>query len=167
VETVAVGRNTLMDSPTQPYTDEQWANLNHQADVIYDDFTQKVAAGRKLPLDKVREIARGRVWSGGDAKANGLVDQLGGFWDAAGEAASLGHVAPGDMVFKVYPRPTGFLQGLSRLAGGLDASWSILGRVEALLNLPGVQALETGAESLPSGAPGSALQLRAGQLPRP
>jgi len=166
-EMVAVGRNTLMDSPLQPYTAEQWASLNHQADVIYDDFTRKVAAGRKLPLDKVREIARGRVWSGGDAKANGLVDTLGGFWDAADAAAALGHVAPADMAFKVYPRPAGWLQGLSRLAGGVEASWVILGRVQALLNLPAMQALATGAESLPSGAPGSALELRAAQLPRP
>ena len=166
-EMVAVGRNTLMESPLQPYTAEQWASLNHQADVIYDDFTRKVAAGRKLPLDKVREIARGRVWSGGDAKANGLVDTLGGFWDAADAAAALGHVAPAEMAFKVYPRPTGWLQGLSRLAGGVEASWVILGRVQALLNLPAMQALATGAESLPSGAPGSALQLRAAQLPRP
>ena len=55
---MAVGKNTLMDSPFVPFTDDQWANLNHQADVIYDDFTQKVADGRKLRLDKVREAAR-------------------------------------------------------------------------------------------------------------
>src|SRR5579863_866126 len=83
-EDVAVGKNTLMDSPLQPFSDEQWANLNHQADVIYDDFTQKVADGRKLPLDKVRDVAKGRVWSGVDAKTRGLVDSLGGFWTAAG-----------------------------------------------------------------------------------
>jgi protease-4 len=171
IETVAVGKNTLMDSPLQPYTEEQWANLNHQADVIYDDFTQKVADGRKLPVTRVREIAKGRVWSGGDAKANGLVDRLGGFWDAAGEAAALGKVSPTAMVFKVYPAPTGLLQGLSRLAGGLDASLGLMGRVQALMNLPALQALSQGAESLPSstlgGAPGSSLQLKAVQVPRP
>ncbi len=42
-ETVSVGKNTLMDSPLEPFTEEQWANLNHQADVIYDDFTQKLS----------------------------------------------------------------------------------------------------------------------------
>lgn len=166
-EMVAVGKNTLMDSPLQPYSDEQWANLNHQADVIYDDFTSKVAAGRKIPLTRVQQIARGRVWSGGDAHANGLVDRLGGFWTAAGEAASLAKLDPGSLVFKVYPRPTGLLQGLSRLMGGMDASWSILGRIESILNLPALEAVVQGAESLPSGAPGSALELRAAQLPRP
>lgn len=164
---VAVGKNTLMDSPLQPYSDEQWANLNHQADVIYADFTQKVAAGRKLPLAKVQDIARGRVWSGVDAKANGLVDRLGGFWDAAGEAAGLAKVPVANMVFKTYPRPTGLLQSLSQWLGGMDASWSILGRIESLMNLPALQAVIQGAESLPSGAPGSAIQLRVPQVPRP
>jgi len=48
-------------------------------DRIYDDFTTKVAEGRKLPKEKVLEIAKGRVWTGEDAKALGLVDELGGF----------------------------------------------------------------------------------------
>ncbi len=153
-EMVAVGKNTLMDSPLQPYTDEQWANLNHQADVIYDDFTRKVAAGRKLPLARVQDIARGRVWSGGDAKANGLVDRLGGFWDAAGEAAALGKVSPGSMVFKVYPGPTGWLQGLARLMGGVDASWIILGRVEIAPEPAGPPGPGDGGPKPAFGSPG-------------
>ena len=56
---------------------------------IYADFTQKVAKGRKLPLDKVQEIAKGRVWTGADASARGLVDELGGFWTAADVAKKL------------------------------------------------------------------------------
>ena len=93
---VSVGKNTLMDSPLSPYTPEQWALLNQEADAIYDDFTQKVASGRKLPLEKVQEIAKGRVWSGADAQARGLVDSLGGFWTAAGMAAQLGGVPAGE-----------------------------------------------------------------------
>ena len=77
----SVGKNTLMDSPLQPFTAEQWTALNHEADVIYDDFTQKVAAGRKLPLAQVREVARGRVWTGADAKTQGLVDESGRLLD--------------------------------------------------------------------------------------
>ena len=61
-----------MDSAIQPYTPEQWASLNHEADVIYDDFLHKVAAGRKLPFDQVQAAAKGRVWTGADAKAKGL-----------------------------------------------------------------------------------------------
>src|SRR6185312_2127971 len=131
---VSVGKNTLMDSPLQPYTAQQWEILNRQADVIYDDFTAKVADGRKIPLVKVRELARGRVWSGADAKSHGLVDSLGGFWTAASEAAALGKIPATDMVFRVYPRPKGILGRLSNLSGGLDASLGLMGRIESLLN---------------------------------
>ena len=165
-EEVSVGKNTLMDSPLRPFTAEQWANLNHQADVIYDDFTQKVADGRKLPLDKVRDAAKGRVWSGADAKTRGLVDRLGGFWTAAGEAASLAKVPESGMVFRIYPRPTGLWGKLSALSGGLDASLGLFGRVDSLLNLPAAQAMLEGVADLPGQTPGSTIQLKAAHLPR-
>ena len=166
-ETVSVGKNTLMDSPLQPFTDEQWANLNHQADVIYDDFTQKVAAGRKLPLEKVRDAARGRVWSGADAKNNGLVDVLGGFWTAAGEAARLSAVPVDNMRFRVYPRPTGILARLGLLSNDMNASLGALGRIQSFLELPVLQGLLGQVSSLPQGGPGGTIQLRATNLPQP
>jgi protease-4 len=166
-EMVSVGKNTLMDSPLQPFTGEQWANLNHQADVIYDDFTQKVADGRRMPLEKVRTAARGRVWSGADAKNQGLVDVLGGFWTAAGQAAALGSIPADGMIFRVYPRPTGLLARLGALSDGLEASLGLMGRIESILNLPALQALIGQVSSLPQGGPGSTLQLKAVNLPRP
>ena len=167
VETVAVGKNTLMDSPLQPFTPEQWANLNHQADVIYDDFTAKVAAGRKLPLAKVRDVARGRVWSGADASTRGLVDRLGGFWTAAQTAAGLASISPDRMTFEIYPRPKGLLGRLGALSGGLEASLAAVGRVESLLDLPVLKAVLGQVADLPDGSPGSVIQLKATHLPRP
>jgi protease-4 len=164
---VSVGKNTLMDSAIEPFSDAQWANLNHQADVIYDDFTSKVAAGRNLPIAKVRDVARGRVWSGADARTRGLVDALGGFWTAAGQASALSGVQVNDMVFRIYPRRTGLLGRLEEMSGGLDASLGLLGRVESLLDLPPIRAILAGASSLPAGGPGEAIQLKAGDLPRP
>jgi protease-4 len=164
---VAVGRNALMDSPLEPYTDEQWANVNRQADVIYDDFIAKVAAGRKLPVGKVREVARGRVWSGSDARKHGLVDALGGFWTAADLAAGLGKVSADGMVFKVYPAPTGVLGGLRRMVSGMDAGLGVLQRVESLLGLPAVQALESQISELPGTQGRAPIELRATHLPRP
>jgi len=166
-EDVSVGKNTLMDSGIEPFTDAQWANLNHQADVIYDDFTSKVAAGRKLPLDKVRDVAKGRVWSGADASKRGLVDALGGFWTAAAQASALSGVATGDMTFRIYPRPTGLVGRIAEMSGGLDASLGVLGRVESLLDLPPFRAILSQASSLPAGGPGETIQLKAGNLPRP
>jgi len=166
-ETVGVGKNTLMDSPFVPFSADQWANLNHQADVIYDDFTQKVATGRKLPLEKVRDAAKGRVWSGADAQAHGLVDTLGGFWSAAQTAATLASVPADGMTFGVYPRPTGLLGRLGALSSGMEASLGVLGRIESLLNLPALQAVLGQVASLPDGSAGSAIQLKATHLPRP
>jgi protease-4 len=71
--------NAMVFTGLQDYTPEQWARFETWLDRIYDDFTTKVAAGRKLPKEKVLEIAKGRVWTGEDAKALGLVDELGGF----------------------------------------------------------------------------------------
>ncbi|HEX7801531.1 MAG TPA: signal peptide peptidase SppA [Pseudoxanthomonas sp.] len=54
----------------------------------YADFTGKVAAARKKPVEEVDAIARGRVWSGAQAKERGLVDELGGFEAAVADAAA-------------------------------------------------------------------------------
>jgi protease-4 len=118
-------------------------------------------------LAKVREVARGRVWSGTDANARGLVDRLGGFWTAAQTAAGLASISPDNMTFRVYPRPTGLLGRLERLSGGVDASLELLGRVESLLDLPAFRMVLGQVAELPDGSPGSAIQLKAAHLPRP
>src|SRR5262245_55622086 len=86
---LGVGRNALFLSGVTPWTDAQMAKVNEQADIVYADFTSKVAEGRKLPIERVREVARGRVWTGADAKERGLVDELGGFWTAVADAKML------------------------------------------------------------------------------
>ena len=158
---VSVGKNTLMDSGIEPFTDEQWANLNHQADVIYDDFTSKVAAGRKLPLAKVRDEARGRVWSGADAKPRGLVDSLGGFWTAAGVAAELGKLPASQLAFRVYPKPRGFWDEATRLFGAGGDSVKTLENIQILLDLPAIHLV---AEAVHD-APHHSIELRATNLP--
>jgi protease-4 len=77
-EGVAGARHGLMFSPLQAFTEDEWERLNAWLDRIYGDFVTKVADGRQLPVDHVSEIARGRVWTGADAKERGLVDELGG-----------------------------------------------------------------------------------------
>jgi protease-4 len=89
--------NATMWSSTQDYTPAQWAQLQETLDHIYDDFTTKAAEGRRLPKEKILEIAKGRVWTGEDAKVLGLVDELGGFPTAlrlAKEAAGIAADAP-------------------------------------------------------------------------
>jgi protease-4 len=76
---VHTSSNAMVFTGLQDYTPEQWARFETWLDRVYDDFTTKVAEGRKLPKEKVLEIAKGRVWTGEDAKGLGLVDELGGF----------------------------------------------------------------------------------------
>ncbi|HXS06669.1 MAG TPA: signal peptide peptidase SppA [Rhizomicrobium sp.] len=152
LDEVASGKNTLMDSMSQPYTPEQWAALNHETDVIYADFLQKVAAGRKLPFEQVQAAAKGRVWTGADAKTKGLVDGLGGFWAAAKMAADLGKVPEDQIAIKIYPRKKGLLEGLSNLMGRSEASLGALESVQALLGLPGVAGVIGALKAAPRGS---------------
>jgi protease-4 len=66
-------------SSSYDYTPEGRAYFESWLDRIYEEFTSRVAAGRKMPIEKVLEIAKGRIWTGEDALRLGLVDELGGF----------------------------------------------------------------------------------------
>jgi protease IV len=66
------------DSVNRDYSPEAWNRLERRLDEIYGDFTGKVASGRKLAPDKVEAAAKGQIWTGADAQARGLVDELGG-----------------------------------------------------------------------------------------
>ena len=104
-DSVTVGAHADMFSTTRPFSEEEWAKINSWLDRIYADFTGKVAVGRNMTPEQVHEIARGRVWTGADAAAIGLVDHLGGLDDAVALArrkAGLPDSAP----VRGYPRTT-------------------------------------------------------------
>lgn len=71
------------------FTPEQKAAFSHSIDLVYAGFIQRVAEGRRMSPARVGQIARGRVWTGAQAKDLGLVDQLGGFYDAVERAKTL------------------------------------------------------------------------------
>lgn len=72
-----------------PFTPEQQAQVEAEADQFYADFVARVAEGRNLSLEAVDAVARGRVWSGADALEHGLVDELGGLHTAVRRAKVL------------------------------------------------------------------------------
>jgi protease-4 len=76
----AVRTNANADawSVNAPFTPEQHAQVEAEADLVYDDFVQRVAQGRHLSVEAVEAVARGRIWTGADALDHGLVDELGG-----------------------------------------------------------------------------------------
>ncbi len=118
LKSLGVGKNALFDASTQSFTPEQWAAFNKGVDQIYEDFTAKVAAGRKLPIEKIREIAKGRVWTGADAKARGLVDQFGGFRAALEKTKALAGLAPdAEINLKSYPAPKNPFEEIAEMFG--------------------------------------------------
>ena len=88
------------------------ALLQAGVDDIYARFLALVSKGRKLPLEKVGEIAQGRVWDGGTARQLGLVDAFGSLDEAVADAARLAKISP-DNVSRVYLKnEPSFLAGL-------------------------------------------------------
>ncbi|HOK48415.1 MAG TPA: S49 family peptidase, partial [Bryobacteraceae bacterium] len=76
---VHAGNHARIWSSTSDYSPGERKRFEAALDRIYADFTSKVAENRRLPKERVLEIARGRIWTGEDAKRLGLVDELGGF----------------------------------------------------------------------------------------
>jgi protease-4 len=146
-DSVAEGARATMLAPTHPFTEDEWDRINTWLDAVYRDFTEKVAQGRRMPVDRVHEIARGRVWTGADAAEHGLVDELGGLHAAAGIARRRAGL-PADAPLRLYPRITPFDQlrppesseSRPAAAAGLDFGfadgWGPAWRLAARAGLP-------------------------------
>jgi protease IV len=104
-DSVTEGAHADMFTTTRPFSKEEWSKINSWLDRIYADFTGKVASGRNMTQAQVHEIARGRVWTGADAAANGLVDQLGGLDDAVALARRKA-MLPASAPLRGFPRVT-------------------------------------------------------------
>lgn len=90
-ETVKLGEgapNTLW-SQNRPYSTKDKKTIDTMLDRTYEAFTQRVSEGRRMSMDKVEKIARGRVWTGRDALEVGLVDSLGSLSDAINKTAEM------------------------------------------------------------------------------
>lgn len=101
-----VRTNTNADawSPNAPFTMEQHAMVEAEADLFYEDFVKRVAEARGMSIEEVDAVARGRVWTGADAFERGLVDELGGLRTAVRRAKLLAGLDPEAKVTLVgYP----------------------------------------------------------------
>ncbi|UXA14661.1 signal peptide peptidase SppA [Mycobacterium sp. SMC-8] len=88
-DTVRTNANADAWSINAPFTDEQQAHVEAEADLFYTDFVARVADGRGMSVEDVERVARGRVWTGADALQRGLVDELGGLRTAIRRAKAL------------------------------------------------------------------------------
>ncbi|MEO1028490.1 MAG: signal peptide peptidase SppA [Pseudomonadota bacterium] len=141
-ETVSVGGGFANAFGSDRFTDLQRAQVLTWLERGYNRFTGHVAEGRDLDIDTVREIAKGRVWSGEDALERGLVDEIGGFTDALAKARELAGLEVDEPVKVIFTPEIG--SALENL--GLAASASIetadnLARLNALLDNPRIKAV--------------------------
>jgi len=128
-------------SPSQSFTPAQRAAFAAQIDRTYEEFIARVAAGRRLPPARVREIARGRVWTGAQAKTIGLVDQLGGIEEAIAKARELARIPAEESVrFRRYPTPESPFEPLSDMFGVSGEAARVLIGIGGVMNDPAAEA---------------------------
>jgi len=130
------GANAPMWSEVQAFSPEAFARLNQMLDHIYEDFTGKAAEARGLKAEEMDALARGRIWTGSEAKRVGLVDELGGVSTAfalARQAAGLGPEVAAELV--PYPPAKSMME--------LIADFLKTGQIpsDAASRIPGVSSL--------------------------
>lgn len=109
-----VNTNAHSDFPTVTREMDEFEKAWFQKSIEngYETFTSKAAKGRKMSIDKLKSLAGGRVWSGIEAKQNGLVDELGGLEDAVKIAAKKAKLKDSDFKTRFYPQPKNFFEEL-------------------------------------------------------
>ena len=131
----------------EPLTPAQRASIMRGVDKVYETFTQDVAAGRNLPIEKVLDIAGGRVWSGSDALGIGLIDAYGGLKTAIALAVDKAGLGENFRVVEVTQQPSGLAAMLSALnvsvrkafvRSELQELFGGYDRVQRLLRMQGV-----------------------------
>ena len=126
----------------EPFNQAQRAEFGQWMDRIYAGFVVRVAEGRKLPVERVQEVARGRVWTGAQARGLGLVDELGGFYQAVARAKALAGIdADTEVRLKRMKAEVSPFEALSEMFGASAASMRTLAAAAWLLGDPRAEAV--------------------------
>ena len=107
---VKTNKHAAFGTMSRPFNDEEMALLDQYIGRGYNLFRKRVADGRKQPVEKIEEIAQGRVWLGNDALPIKLVDAIGSLDDAVAKAAKLAKLE--EYHTKGYPASEGWLESL-------------------------------------------------------
>ena len=138
--TTVGGEYANIYDPGAEFTPAQHAAFSAWMDHIYAGFVTRVAQGRKLPVERVQEIAKGRVWTGEQALNLKLVDKLGGFYDAVDEAKRLAGVK-GEAHLKDMDRVKGPFEAIQRMLGVSASSVRTLAAAAWIFGDPKAQAV--------------------------
>ncbi len=128
VDAVRTADNAGMWMPTDQFTPAQRERVNALLDSSYRAFTQNVAAARKIPLEKMPDVAKGRVWTGQQAVKVGLVDELGGYATTLAAIRKKLGLGEKDLIdLQVYPPPESALEKIEKLLRSLGIDGDFLG----------------------------------------
>ncbi len=117
---VSTGKYSNYITPTRPLTDQEKRIIQTDVEEGYETFVSKAAEGRGMSVEEIKAIASGRVWTGVQAKENGLVDLLGDLGMAIDIAAQKADLK--DYKVKYYPKQKSFIDQLMEdLDGGSSA----------------------------------------------
>ena len=112
-DVISYGKNSGMFGTSEKFSDSERRIMRAMMEETYEQFTSKAAAGREMELDDLKKLAGGRVWSGRQAKDNGLIDELGTLRDALFAAAELADLEIDDEPeLIVLPEAKSFLEQL-------------------------------------------------------
>ena len=134
---VATSDNATLFSAQQNFTPAQREYIEKSLHETYDEFTKGVATGRKMSVDAVDKIGKGRVWSGSQAKGLGLVDELGGVDRAIEVAKHLAHIPASNSVrlVRLPEEKTFFQQFFEREKQQMNQSESLEAALHHILGL--------------------------------
>ncbi len=150
VEALTRGKHADLLVASRPLSPGTRARLRVEVESIYDLFVDRVAAGRNLERERVNEVGRGRVWTGEQAAARGLVDEIGGLRAAVAHARSALGLAPdADVELIPFPKPKSLLAQLTELLQ--PSLTSLASRAVPLPRL--LRRLQEWAVALPAGSP--------------
>lgn len=129
LEGVGIGPFAELTSPVRPFTPAEREKVGEMMRMTYDTFVRKTAEARHTTVEAIDAVAQGRVWTGRQAQARGLVDELGGLNRAVAIAkARAGIDAATDVSLVVYPPRRGLLDVLADPFGAsarLGLPWAI------------------------------------------
>jgi protease-4 len=142
IESTSIGRHAEINSPARPYNAEEGKKLDEQLQSFYDQFVERVAESRHSTPEKIDAIAQGRVWTGRQAKQNGLVDELGGLDRAVAVAKQRAKIAAdGDVELVFYPPRKSFYELLSEQISGSGESAAVSAWLSANLSSGEIEAI--------------------------
>ena len=144
IESTSIGKNAEINSPARQYTAEELKKLQEHLQAFYDQFVEKVADARHSTPEKIDALAQGRVWTGRQAKQNGLVDQLGGLDRAIAVAKQQAKIAADSEVELVlFPPRKSFYELVSEQFGGSADSLAVGAWLSAHLSKGEIEAIRT------------------------